>query len=251
MGRHSNLFACTSPLRSIGPSLIIFLTVPLVTNGAFFELEEGAEKCFASELNENWVLRVTYSMHNKEALKPTEAKGQGCAMFIRNPEDAVVKEHAVEKETVEGVLALVTKTSGRHKVCLTCPGWEWFAKKKTRWALRFDVLGENHEVMDFNNPVDAKRLASFPKFKGAQQSIDDAIARIAALKGQNEIEKNAEVKFVRTSEAVNTDVSAFKVVQILLVAGVTMFQIRHMSMFLRKTHMECLSCLPSRVLPRT
>merc|ERR1712094_116550 len=90
---------------------------------------------------------------------------------------------------------------------------------------------------------DLKAAASMSQLQGTQASVEELIERISAISTENEYEKSFEAQFVRTSDAVNTDVAAFKLVQVLLITVVTAFQIHHLSGFLQRHRLfDC--CLP-------
>ncbi|CAE7264566.1 rlmJ [Symbiodinium necroappetens] len=90
---------------------------------------------------------------------------------------------------------------------------------------------------------DPKNAASLSLLKGTQAQVDLILERINAISTENDYERSFESKFVKTSEAVNMDVAAFKFLQILLITGVAAFQIHNLAKFLRRNKfLEC--CLP-------
>merc|ERR1712217_728510 len=113
-------------------------------------------------------------------------------------------------------------------------------RRKTRWRVTFDILGESRF------PVDMKKLASLERAQGAQVDAEELLDRLSALHAENSYERTFETSFERTSNAINTDIVAFKLLLVLLISGVTAFQIRHLSQFLfRQDPFQC-SCLPTR-----
>lgn len=216
--------------------------VPTSVRGAYFWVEEGRERCFTENILMHQVLRMTYTMHEKEVLSeaPAGSTRSHCKIIVKNPKAEVVKEHAVLSDNHQDALALVAQVEGAHSICLTCASEDWlnFNPRKMRWSIAFDLVGASGPGMP-----DPTRLASLSHMKGAQASVEELLARLAAISTENEYEKTFEAQFVRASDAVNTDVAAFKVLQILLVFGVTAFQIHHLSRFLRRSHLlDC--CLP-------
>merc|ERR1719263_1824038 len=109
-----------------------------------------------------------------------------------------------------------------------------------RWSIAFDVLGENSA-----GAMDIRTAASLKQLQGTQANIEELIERLSAISTENDFEKTFEGQFVRTSDAVNSDVAVFKLLQVLLITVVTAFQIHHLSHFLQRHRLfDCGGCLP-------
>lgn len=209
------------------------------SRAAYFTVEEGSEKCFQQSVLTHQVLRVTYSMNDKEVLHMAE-----CRILVKNPDNEVVKDHAVGPSSHEGALALIPKVEGSFSVCCRCAGQGSFftlsESKKLRWTIAFDVLGEMSSGL-LPNP---KNTASLNDLKGTRTAVDLLLERINAISSENEYERTFESKFVKASEAVNTDMAAFKFLQILLISGVAAFQVHNLSKFIKSTDLLA-CCLPT------
>merc|ERR1712032_98084 len=105
---------------------------------------------------------------------------------------------------------------GGHSVCVKCTPQEWFGRRKMRWTLAFDVLGEN----PLSGSPDGN-LASVAHITSASASVAELIERVSSMSTENNYEKAFEIKFAKTSDAVNVDVAIFKIAQIVLIALVT------------------------------
>lgn len=223
---------------------LFLLQLTAFGRAAYFFVEEGHERCFKENILKHQVLKMTYEMHDKELLDvDNKEKASDCKIAIQNPNDEVVKEHALVTDNHKGALAHAAQVNGEHRICLSCKPQEWFGRRKMRWSIAFDVLGENSL-----GAVDLKSAASVKQITGTQGSVEELIERISAISTENDFEKTFEGQFVRTSDAVNTDVAAFKLLQVLLITAVTAFQIHHMSHFLQRHRLfDC--CLPFSVAP--
>jgi len=228
-------------------SLLGCLLLANPARAAYFLVEEGTEKCFQQDLLMHQVLRVSYTMHDKEVLNVTHESQSECRVLIKNPDAEVIKDHALMSETHEGALAIAPKVEGAYAICVHCASkggmFDFGEKKKMRWSLAFDTLGvgSNMKLPDISQ--DPKNAASLTHFKGTQASVELILERMSAIISENDYEKTFEAKFVHTSEAVNTDVAAFKFLQILLITGVAAFQIHTLAKFLQKNRfLDC--CLP-------
>mmetsp|Transcript_24142 Transcript_24142/g.45597 ORF Transcript_24142/g.45597 Transcript_24142/m.45597 type:complete len:229 (+) Transcript_24142:57-743(+) len=213
------------------------LFVPV--QAAYFYVEEGSERCFQQEVLENQILRVIYNMHDKEVLQMAE-----CRILVKSATDEVVKDHALV-DAHDGALALVPKAAGTHSICVHCAAQggssllDFGTRRKLRWSIAFDVLGASSMGL----LPDPKNAASLSLLKGTQAQVDLILERINAISTENDYEKAFEARFVKTSEAVNMDVAAFKFLEILLITGVAAFQIHNLAKFLqRNTLLQC--CLP-------
>ncbi|CAK9097977.1 unnamed protein product [Durusdinium trenchii] len=176
-------------------------------------------------------------MNDKEVLNKAE-----CKILVKSPSDEVVKDHALV-DSHDGVLALVPKEPGPYSICVKCAGQGLLSSlgggRKLRWSIAFEVLGAS----SLGLLPDPRNAAHLSHLKGTQAQVDVLLERINAISVENDYEKAFEAKFVKASEAVNMDVAAFKFLQIILITGVTAFQIHNLAKFLqRNKFLEC--CLP-------
>merc|ERR1719464_1186931 len=163
-----------------------------------------------------------------------------CSIVMKNPQGKAVKEHAIVNGSFVGALAHAAQDDGPHMICLHCEPQGWFHRRKMRWSVTFDVLGEGV----FSTSADAiSKMAKLHNLKGTQSGIELLFERVGGIGLENDYERNFEAKFEKASTAVNVDVQAFKLLQIVLISGVTAFQIHHLGKFLIKSHLTgC--CLP-------
>lgn len=226
------------------PWLLLFAAfAPLRVSGAYFLVEEGHERCFEESILEHQVLKVSYTMHDKDLLDKDHEKPSECKIIFKNPIAEVIKEHFLIAGDHKGALAHAAQAEGSHTVCILCTPQGWFDRREMRWTLAFDVLGEGS-----HGTPDVATVVSLSQFQSATAGVEELLERISAVKMENDHEKSLESKFVRTSEAVNTDLFAFKLVQILLLVGVTAFNIHHLSRFLKRS--SVFDCLPTRSVQR-
>lgn len=208
--------------------------LPRPAQAAYFLVEEGTEKCFLEDLLEHQVMRMTYSMQDKHVLN-SEEEPTDCKISVQF-DAAVVKEHALVEDNHAGVLAHVAQKEGAYRVCLACHPKGWFNHRKLKWSIALDVHG-------LSTDVDLDKVVKMSHIQGTHTSVQTLIDRVGAVFSENEHEKKFEAKFVKASNRVNTDVTAFKLIQMLLISCMTVFQLAHMSEFLRRS---CIGCLPFR-----
>ncbi|CAE7840925.1 TMED9 [Symbiodinium sp. CCMP2592] len=168
-------------------------------------------------------------MNDKEVLPLAE-----CRILVKSPAEEVVKDHALVDGN-SGALALLPKATGTHSICVHCAAQgssilDFGRGRKLRWSIAFDVLGASSMGL----LPDPKNAASLSLLKGTQAQVDLILERINAISTENDYERSFETKFVKTSEAVNMDVAAFKFLQILLITGVAAFQIHNLAKFLQR-----------------
>lgn len=242
----------------------IWLTLLLshFVESAYFVVEEGTDRCFRQDLLESQVLRVVYNLLDKEALvKEPEKVPADCHLVVKDGNDQVVKDHALSPEDFSGAFAFASKAESSHSICVSCTSnqgvWGMVGpSRKLRWSVVFEVLGaENRGILGLKRiadgagsdylPEDLKKVASLSLFKGTQGKVELLLDRMNAIFQENEYEKTFEARFSRTSDSVNTDVAAVKVLQIVLISGMVAFQIHHLAKFLQKNKIfDC--CLPFR-----
>jgi len=224
------------PLRRI-----CFLLLAAPSEAAYFHVEEGHERCFQESILLHQVLKMTYEMHDKEVLVANAEKASDCKIILKNPDGEVVKEHALVSENHRGVLAHAAQKEGSHSVCMSCHPQEWFERRKMRWTIAFDVLGENA----IPGPK-TKNLASLTSLKGTQNGVEQLMDRISAINTENNYERSQEIKFSRTTDLLNAEVAGLKMIQILCIVIVTGFQIHMVAQFLQRNRCFEFSCLPTR-----
>merc|ERR1719247_1449274 len=91
----------TYSLTGCGPGWLLVVCLLLVqlvpnTEAAYFYVEEGNEKCFEENILQHQVLKMTYSMHDKEVLDSgNKETASECKITIKSPTGQAVKEHAL------------------------------------------------------------------------------------------------------------------------------------------------------------
>lgn len=241
----------------VAVALPILLLTP--SHGAYFYLEEGTEKCFKENVPEHQVLKAQYGMLDTEVFQTDGSKKPAeCKIIVKDPQEKIVKEHAVTKDNAKGKLAYVSQLHGEHDICLICTQKEWFHNRKMRWSISFDILGTDggeattaaevqHQMsqMTQEKALGSPDRATVEQVKGTQGKVQELIERVEAISAENEYEKMQEADFRDQSEAVNSRVSWFSLLEILLIGGCTAFQILHLSSWLKR-HQLFDACLPFR-----
>jgi len=216
------------------------LVLVLPAQCAYFVVEEGIDKCFHQNMVHQQVLRMSYTMHG-DTEGDVDLIHAECRIVVRNPNGEAVKEHALVNGSHSGALAHLAHADGPHSICVHCEPQGWFTRHKMRWSIAFDILGVG--FMGAASPDPAK-LASMAAFKGAQSGIELLLSRLTAISSENDYEKTFEAQFVKTSDAVNVDIAAFRLMEIVLISGITLFQIAHLSKFFQTACVGALPCMP-------
>jgi len=229
------------PLRSLLPLPLLALALP--ARAAYFFVEEGQERCFHENLLEHQVMKMSYSMHDKDVLVQGQDNTTECKIMVKDPDAKVVKEHAVGLENHDGELAYLAHSAGIFNICLICRPREWWGRRKMRWSIAFDVLGDESAA----GVPDLSGAAHLEKIKPTMEGVHELLARLGAITSENDYEKTFEEDFNYASASVNSDVTAFKAGQIVLITIVCGFQIHHMYRFVMRNQLiNCASCLPFR-----
>jgi len=216
------------------------LILVLPSQCAYFVVEEGIDKCFQENMVRQQVLRMSYAMHG-DSEGDVDLIHTECRIVLRNPQGEAVKEHALVNGSHKGALAYLAHRDGPHSVCVHCEPQGWFTRHKMRWSIAFDILGVG--FMGSASPDPAK-VASMAAFKGAQSGMELLLSRLTAISSENDYEKSFEAQFVKTSDAVNVDIAAFRLMEIVLISGITLFQIAHLSKFFQTACVGAFPCMP-------
>jgi len=217
------------------------LILVLPAQCAYFVVEEGTDKCFRENMVHQQVLRMSYAMHG-DTEGDVDLIHTECRIVLRNPRGDAVKEHALTNGSHSGALAHLAREDGPHSICVHCEPQGWFTRHKMRWTIAFDILGVG--FMGSATPPDPAKLASMAAFKGAQTGVELLLSRLTAISSENDYEKTFEAQFVKTSDAVNVDIAAFRLMEIVLISGITLFQIAHLSKFFQTACVGAFPCMP-------
>lgn len=189
----------------------------LFAEAAYFNVHEGAEKCFVETVPEHQVLTVKYKHINNP--------GVGCMLIFKDPRGTQVFSKRIGPEDSEpGKTAYMAQRRGEHRVCVQCQGSKWFQTTALKWELSVD-MGDT----EFN-----KNPATRGELKGIERTMLATAARVEAISAENEYEKSSEMEFRDASERINSHVVFVSLFIMTMEICLVAWQIMHFAAFFKR-----------------
>lgn len=205
-----------------------FITVLLVlaqfTNGLHFYLKTGETRCFFEELSQDTLvvgkIDVTELSHNGDYIKNNNLQLQITV------EETFDNDHKVvdQKSTPNGKFTFTSLDTGEHKFCLTPVYSDGSSNNAHR--IFFDIAtGSSHDYIDSKSThrVDALTL-----------KVQNLNKKLEEIHWEQEHMREREALFRDQSESTNSRVVRWSIVQLLVLVGTCVYQLRHLKSFFVK-----------------
>lgn len=204
-----------------------FLASPGSGVGALHFYFEGGvhQKCFLEELPKDTTVIGTFT-----AEKNVKANDYEPDQYAEDPNtsiDLVVKHIDTNHELVnqkgksKGRFTFTASDHGQHQLCFTCQQGGWFSSQKTKLTLDLLFGDISHDV--FSGKTEA--------VKDVATRVKDLTERAHAIVREQRYQKTLEAKFRDTSEATNTKVVHWTIIQVVVLVITGLWQIRHLRQF--------------------
>lgn len=189
--------------------VLICMVQPAAT--AYFYVQESQDKCFRESVPTGVALTASY--------KNYENPGVTCSIIFKDPTGRSVYSREVLPSDTEGKVAHITVTTGEYQVCISCASSKWFNTQLLKWSLSIE-LGDTDVSID--------GLAKKEHVNSVHLKLQAIARRIEAMHAESDYERLQEERFQRTSEAINSRVVWFSVLQLLLLCACTLASIFYM-----------------------
>ncbi|KAK6202426.1 uncharacterized protein RJT21DRAFT_118453 [Scheffersomyces amazonensis] len=218
-------------LKSVASKIIAFIFIfGQLTNALHFYLNTGNTRCFFEELPEDTLVvgRIdAYENPNLDHLSPDD-------VFVHNPllrvqitvDETFDNNHRVvnQKSSPNGEFTFTSLDSGEHKFCLT-PVYDDGSRGKNH-RIFFDVaIGSAHDY------VDSK---STKKIDSLTLKIQSLNKKLQEIHWEQEHMREREAIFRDQSENTNSRVIKWTIVQLIVLVGTCIYQLRHLKSFFVK-----------------
>ncbi|EGV64081.1 hypothetical protein CANTEDRAFT_114117 [Yamadazyma tenuis ATCC 10573] len=190
-----------------------------------FHLNTGESRCFFEELPKD-----TLVMAKIEALEYNEHSND----YIHNPDvkieytvfETFDNDHKVvnHKVSAKGEVPFTSLDAGEHKFCVKPVYYDGTANKKHR--IFFDIaLGSAHDYVDSKstNQVDQLTL-----------KVKNLNSKLEKINFEQESIREREAVFRNQSELTNSRVVTWTFIQIAVLVGTCMYQLKHLKSFFVK-----------------
>ncbi|VDL60786.1 unnamed protein product [Hymenolepis diminuta] len=204
---------------------VIFITAFLLiqsTNGIYFHIREGSVKCFIEEVPEDTLISGSYAISVLDNDKFVRNPDYGVHVEVKDPEGNPVLSRVYSSE---GKFVVTSLAAGEHSICLSTRGSSW---SKALLRVSLDIAVGDHAT-------DYKEVASREKLNDIQLRIRQLLDQVAMLAKDQDFQRAREEYFRRLSESINSRVTLWSIVQVVLLVLTGVFQMRNLrSFFLAK-----------------
>lgn len=198
----------TSLVGCIATATILPLLVAKTAAAAYFYVQESQDKCFLESVPTGVALTASYKNH--------ENPGVTCSIIFKDPTGRSVYSREVLPADTEGKVTHMTTTTGEFQVCISCASSKWFNTQLLKWSLSIELGDTDINIED---------LAKKEHVNSVHLKLQAIARRVEAMQAENDYEKVQEERFQRTSEAINSRVVWFSVLQLLLLCACTLVSI--------------------------
>ncbi|KAG7665246.1 ERP5 [[Candida] subhashii] len=205
--------------------LLALLALFHITSALHFYVKTGETKCFYEELPENTLVVGKIDAYEREENSNEYVKSANLKVQI-TVEETFDDDHRVvdQKSSPNGDFTFTSLDSGEHKFCLTPVYTDKTHGKVHR--IFFDVAqGSAHDY------VDSKSTKSVDELTRKVQKLYEQLDRIH---WEQETMRQREADFRDQSESTNSKVVKWTIVQLVVLIGTCVYQMRHLKSFFVK-----------------
>lgn len=197
----------------------------LQVNGLHFYLKTGEARCFFEELPRDTLVvgkiqALEYDENSKDYFKSHNLRLEVTVDETFDNDDRVVNQKAF----ASGDFTFTSLDSGEHKFCLKPIYLDGTTNKNHR--IFFDIaIGSAHDYVDSKstNQVEALTL----KVKSLTKKLEE-------INFEQELIREREAFFRNQSELTNSRVIRWTIIQLIVLVGTCVYQLRHLKSFFVK-----------------
>ncbi|KAI9363980.1 emp24/gp25L/p24 family/GOLD-domain-containing protein [Zopfochytrium polystomum] len=206
-----------------GPLLLVLLLASAAcVNALYFVLEGNQPKCFIEELPKETTVIGTFSSASWS--DRGEKYEENAKLSILIHVDHTETQHRLVSQTgqAKGRFTFTSSDAGEHKICISAENsGGWFGSPKTKLTLDLMFGDVTHDVTS-SKKVAANDLA---------QTVRDIKERAIAILKEQQYQRAREAEFRDTSEATNSKVVQWTIIQVIVLVITGLWQVRHLKQF--------------------
>ncbi|KAH8924039.1 hypothetical protein BT69DRAFT_1261836 [Atractiella rhizophila] len=204
------------PLYLLFSSALIALS-----NALYFYLDAGTTKCFIEELPQDTIVVGHY--------KAEEWEEESRSYVVRNELGIQITVSEIDTAEIivnsrglpEGKFVFTSHAAGDHNICLrTNYTGGWFSTTQVRMHL--DIAVGEAKVDEENERGHVMDLAS---------KVKDLNNRLEDIRKEQQFQREREAEFRNLSEKTNSSAIYWSLLQILVLVGTCVWQLRHLRKF--------------------
>lgn len=205
-------------------SLLAFMLLAF-SHAFHFYLQTGESKCFFEDLEKDTLVVGRIEAFDKSDYSHDYSRNTNLKVQITIDETFDNNHRVVDQKSApSGEFAFTSLDSGEHKFCLT-PQYQDNSAKKTH-RIFFDVaVGSSHDYVDSKSTKQVDSLTN---------QVFELNKKLASIHFEQEHLREREAKFRDSSETTNTHVVRWSIVQVFVLVGTCVYQLRHLKSFFVK-----------------
>eukprot|EP00833_Pecoramyces_ruminatium_P018863 jgi/Orpsp1_1/1192895/evm.model.d7180000096741.1 len=191
----------------------------------YFFLEGNQQKCFMEELSKGTVINGNYRTQEYDNKSHSYRENPSSSLLI-TIDEIFDNGHRVlnQRSGSNGRFTFTAADSGDHLICVMATTRNWFSKESTK--LFFDMkFGDN--VFDNSQKEDAEK----EKLSSINMKIRDLNSKVAGIKREQQYQREHEVGFRNQSEATNSHIMYWSIIQFVIIIATCLWQMRHLKRF--------------------
>ncbi|TPX34575.1 hypothetical protein SmJEL517_g02871 [Synchytrium microbalum] len=201
---------------------LLVLAIVSQCSSLYFYLEGGESKCFIEELPMQTVVLGHFKAEewNDQHQRYMENPASGIQIFV----EELPSRHEVmnQKAASSGKFAFTAAEAGDHSICFssnTSSGW--FSTSRIKLHLDLTIGDED----------DAKTTKPKEVISDLARRVRELNHRIAAVRREQQYQREREAEFRDTSESTNSRVVNWAVAQLVILGLTCLWQVRHLKSF--------------------
>lgn len=204
---------------------LLTLTACFCTTQAFYFYVNGAErKCFYKELSQGTLLIGRYNVESFDSSLNSYTRNDDLGIIIDVEETFDDDQRVVhQKGSGNSEFTFTAIESGEHRICFQPQSGGWLAKMKVKVNVDFTV-GES-TALDSKNEEVVSSLNS---------KVRNLASKVNEIKREQLLHREREAQFRDLSEAVNSNVIKWSIIQLFTLGGTCFWQMQHLRTFFVK-----------------
>ncbi|EME84764.1 uncharacterized protein MYCFIDRAFT_134062 [Pseudocercospora fijiensis CIRAD86] len=203
------------------------------TQALYFYIDGSSQKCFFEDLPKHTLVvghfKATLYDHNTRTYQPND--DMGIHIIVDELFDNVYHRVASQRGRADGKFTFTATESGEHRMCFTPTnvpshrGWNLLGSEVGGIKMELDlVIGETSQIESSDKS----------KISEVVQKVKDLTARLQDVRREQVFQREREVEFRDQSEAVNSRVVRWTLIQTAVLAITCAWQLSYLRAFFIK-----------------
>ncbi|CAN8105910.1 unnamed protein product [Discula destructiva] len=218
-------------MRSFLP-LLALSSLAQVTQALYFFLDGSTQKCFYEELPKDTLVVGHYTAEEYDDNTRAWEKHDAIVIFI-TVDELFDNNHRIvsQKGSGGGRFTFTAHEAGDHKICFT-PNSE---SGKTGWLSASNPNGGIKLTLDMTiGESSVIESADKDKLMDIQSRVKDLNSRLQDIRREQVFQREREAEFRDQSEATNSRVVRWMLIQVVVLGGTCAWQLSHLRSFFIK-----------------